>query len=319
MSEHQFFSNPHFSGNALGSQSAKVFRGLFILMLLASLVGWQASPANAADLDPAVVCYKLTIDQTGMGLKPIAAPTKSVDCADGEYVAGATITLSGAVPSGGYQIGGWRGTTNNASLASTNTVTMPASDVATAGVDYVEVFYFTFHVDVFPIQVSPLPAAGAVDPSGDTQYAKGESFSVTALPAAGWVFVGWGGDLTGTTNPTSTTMTKEILAQAYFTQTGSVCYTLILNHTGNGLNPTTFEPIKSSACPSEHQYMPGEVITLSGATPGSGYEITGWRGTSNNTSHSGTNTLTMPSSHTFAWVDYALINATYLYMPSIRK
>ncbi len=236
MSEHQFLAYPHFSGNSLGSRLAKVFRGLFILMLLAALVGWPAGPAIAADLDPAVTCYKLTIDHTGLGTNPIAAPTKSVGCNDGEYVAGEVIGLSGAVPQGDYQIGGWRGTINNGRLGSTNTVIMPASDVATAGVDYVLVLHLVFHADTYP-ELPDLTAAGTITPPGNTTYAPGQSFMVTANPNTGWTFVGWGGDVTGTTNPVPVTMSQEILAQAYFIQTGSVCHTLILNHTGNGITP----------------------------------------------------------------------------------
>ncbi len=83
--------------------------------------------------------------------------------------------------------------------------------------------------------------------------------------------------------------------------------------------PKKLSPLKSSACQSEGQYVTGEVVTISGAIPGTGSEISGWRGTNNNASHSGTNTLTMPANHVFVFVDYSFINAKTMYLPSIKR
>ena len=80
-------------------------------------------------------CYALTLSYTGQGSDPTASPTNSADCGTGQYVAGASIDLSGAVPATDWQISGWSGTTNDISTASTNTVTMPAS-IHTASVNY---------------------------------------------------------------------------------------------------------------------------------------------------------------------------------------
>ena len=45
--------------------------------------------------------------------------------------------MSGAVPASGWEIGGWTGTSNDASTAAANSLTMPAS-AHTAGVTYTE-------------------------------------------------------------------------------------------------------------------------------------------------------------------------------------
>jgi parallel beta-helix repeat protein len=81
-------------------------------------------------------CYLLTINPGVHGTTPTASPLHSAQCAvNGQYILGETINLSGAVADSGYQISGWTGTNNDASLLSTNTVTMPAA-ARTAGVIY---------------------------------------------------------------------------------------------------------------------------------------------------------------------------------------
>ena len=76
----------------------------------------------------AAACFSLTLGHTGNGSTPVASPTKSAECTtNGQFVAGQAISLSGAAPDAGWQIGGWTGTASNASMANTNSLTMPAN------------------------------------------------------------------------------------------------------------------------------------------------------------------------------------------------
>ena len=86
--------------------------------------------------EPPAPCYALTLTHTGNGATPTASPANSTGCAAGEYLAGESISLTGAAPDPDWQIASWAGTDNNASTANSNTVTMPASAL-TAGVNYV--------------------------------------------------------------------------------------------------------------------------------------------------------------------------------------
>ena len=88
-------------------------------------------------VEPPPACYALTLTHTGQGTDPVAAPTNSSGCAAGSYHASADIALSGAVPSTGWSITGWTGTSNNSSTAATNSLVMPAS-AHTAGVEYAD-------------------------------------------------------------------------------------------------------------------------------------------------------------------------------------
>ena len=73
------------------------------------------------------VCYTLTLSHSGNGSDPAPVPTNSTGCAAGEYVEGETIDLT-ATPDSGWELSNWSGTDDDASVALTNMVTMPASD-----------------------------------------------------------------------------------------------------------------------------------------------------------------------------------------------
>ncbi|NIV37956.1 MAG: cell wall-binding protein, partial [Anaerolineae bacterium] len=49
--------------------------------------------------------------------------------------------------------------------------------------------------------------SGSVDVEPDrTSYQYGEEVTLTAVADPGWVFVGWSGDISGDTNPTTVTV-----------------------------------------------------------------------------------------------------------------
>jgi V8-like Glu-specific endopeptidase len=83
---------------------------------------------------------------------------------------------------------------------------------------------------------------------------------------------------------------------------GAPCYTLTRAHTGSGADPAA-SPASSAGC-STGQYKAGQSIQLT-ASSDSGWSVAGWSGTSNDSSTSTTNSLTMPAAaHTVA-VSYA--------------
>ncbi|MCJ8164434.1 putative Ig domain-containing protein [Pontibacter sp. E15-1] len=60
-------------------------------------------------------------------------------------------------------------------------------------------------------------AGGSMSKSPDQPtYASGAQVTLTAIPAQGYVFVGWGGDASGTTNPLSVTMNRDKSISASF-------------------------------------------------------------------------------------------------------
>jgi hypothetical protein len=257
--------------------------------------------AHTASVTYTATCYALTLSHTGQGSNPVASPANSTGCSAGQYVAGANINLSGATPSTGWQIAGWTGTNNNASTASTNTVTMP-SGAHTASVTYTATCYALTlsHTGQGSNPVAS-PANSASCSAG--QYVMGETINLSgAVPTNGWAITSW----TGTDNDAGTASTNTVTMPAS-ARTASVnytatCYALTLGHTGEGSDPVA-SPSNSASC-SAGQYIVGESISLSGAVPASGWAIASWTGTNNDASMASTNTVTMPASAHGASVTY---------------
>jgi hypothetical protein len=260
--------------------------------------------SNAATLTVSG-CYSLDLTHTGSGTDPAASPANSPGCPAGQYAAGVTINLSGAVPTSGWRIGSWTGTSNNTSTASTNSLTMPA-DNHTVFVNYTQACYA---LTLTHSGQGSNPAASPAFSNGCSSgyYVSGTTVNLSgAVPASGWQISGW----TGTNNNGSTANTNSLTMPAA-TSTASVnytaipptCYALTLSHTGQGTDPVA-TPAYSTGC-SAGYYLSGATVNLSDAVPVSGWHISGWTGTSNNGSTASTNSLTMPAGPRTASVTYA--------------
>ena len=97
-------------------------------------------------------------------------------------------------------------------------------------------------------------------------YSNGAVVTLTATADPGWVFAGWSGDLTGSTNPETLTMDSSKIVTANFVEEGM--YTMSVSTIGNGT--VTLNP-------DQPQYSDGEVVTLT-ALPDSGWVFSGWGG-----------------------------------------
>ena len=104
-----------------------------------------------------------------------------------------------------------------------------------------------------------------VTPQKD-RYLAGESVTLEAIPAAGWAFTGWSGDLTGDDNPTTLTMDTNKQIVARFAR----LHTLTVGQEGGGTVTQTPPP------PAEG-YVEGRQVTLE-AIPDAGWHFAGWSG-----------------------------------------
>jgi len=114
------------------------------------------------------------------------------------WVAGSSHTLSLVSPQAGargvrYVFGAW-----SDGGAQTHTITAPSTNT-TFTANFVTQYSLT-------TVVSPI-GAGAVNPSGTNWYNSGQSISIKATAPSGSRFIGWSGDLSGTTSPASVGMT----------------------------------------------------------------------------------------------------------------
>ncbi len=121
-----------------------------------------------------------------------------------KYSAGEQVTLT-ATPAPGYGFSRWSGSI--AGWVNPVTITINYDMSITAVFEATE---YTLTTNVTP------PGGGTVTRSPDkAKYSSGEQVVLTATPATGYVFTGWSGDLSGTTNPTTIVMNsaKSITAR----------------------------------------------------------------------------------------------------------
>ena len=147
--------------------------------------------------------YSLNITTSGSGTVA-KSPNQT------SYTSGTQVTLT-ATPSAGYQFSGWSGsisgTTNPA------TITMDANKSVTATFTQIQNTNYTLSVTI--------NGSGTVTKSPDqTSYLSGSQVTLTATPASGYVFSGWGGELSGTANPATITMNANKAVTATFTASG---------------------------------------------------------------------------------------------------
>jgi uncharacterized repeat protein (TIGR02543 family) len=111
---------------------------------------------------------------------------------------------------------------------------------------------------VLALNVNPSDG-GTVTPNLPPPYAPGTSVQLTANPNAGWIFAGWSGDLTGSTNPETIVMNGHKTVTATFTQT-QIQYdvTFALGSGGASMSPT----------PGVHTYDAGASVAISAIADG---------------------------------------------------
>jgi len=120
----------------------------------------------------------------------------------------------------------------------------------------------------FTVNVSASPAdKGTVSKTPDqNQYNYDEEVTLVAVPVAGWVFAGWSGDVTGTTNPVTVNVTQNMNVVATFAQSFTVT---------TSANPVQGGSVTVS--PAKPSYEPGEQIQVT-AVANSGYGFANWSG-----------------------------------------
>jgi agmatine deiminase len=124
-----------------------------------------------------------------------------------------------------------------------------------------------------------------LNPPGGT-YDEGTVVTLTAVPAAGWQFDYWSGDLSGSQNPINITMNADKTVTANFSEVTVPQYTLTVNTVGQG--SVTLNPAGGT-------YNEGTVVTLT-AVPDSGWKFDNWSGDLSGTQNP--DTITMDSNKT---------------------
>lgn len=173
------------------------------------------------------------------------------------YVVGSTVTVT-ATPDAGYSFAGF-------STADKQSADNPATFEVTDGME-ITAYFVDDAATTYTISVDDYNGSIILDPPGFT-YAENTVVTVTAVPDDSYNFSGWTGDLTGTTNPESITMTADVSIGADFMSASA--FTLTLS--------TSLDKATLTSDPAGDIFADGTQVTLT-ITPDYGFEFAGWSG-----------------------------------------
>jgi hypothetical protein len=118
---------------------------------------------------------------------------------------------------------------------------------------------------VYTLTVNTVGSGSVTKNPNQASYTYGTVVTLTATASTGWSFNHWGGNLSGSQNPTTITMNSNKVVIANFTQN---TYTLTVNIQGSGTVTKN---------PNQASYTYGTVVTLT-ATASTGWSFNHWGG-----------------------------------------
>jgi uncharacterized repeat protein (TIGR02543 family) len=160
----------------------------------------------------------LSVSVTGSGSvsSSPAGISCGVDCSE-IYASGTSVTLT-ATPASGNTFSGWSG--SGCAGTGTCTVSMSAARSVTATFAATPTFALSVSV-VGSGSVGSSPSGITCGSDCSETYASGTSITLTATPASGYIFAGWGGACAGTSASCSVSMTVARSVTATFTASAS--------------------------------------------------------------------------------------------------
>ncbi|MEH0153121.1 T9SS type A sorting domain-containing protein [Limibacter armeniacum] len=162
---------------------------------------------NGSALDIGAIEYGGTVTPpTTYTLSSSVNGSGSVTPSSGTFNANETVSVT-ATAASGWEFTGWSGDASGSSNPLSLTMDGNKSIVA----NFTEVSGQSYTLTVAS------SGQGSVSPSGGS-FADGASVSLTATPVSGWLFSGWSGDASGSSNPLTITMDGNKSITAVFTE-----------------------------------------------------------------------------------------------------
>jgi len=224
------------------------------------VTGTNPTATVTMNANKAVTAVFAAINQYTLNVQvsPAAGGTVTKSPDQSSYTEGSTVTLT-ATAAAGYVFSSWSGDVTG----TTNPVTVTMNSNKTIIANFTQVPTYTLTVTIVPA------AGGTVTKSPDqTSYSSGATVTLTATPAAGYKFVNWAGDVSGTTNPVTVTMDANKAVTAVFAAINQ--YTLNVQ-----VSPAAGGTVTKS--PDQSSYTEGSTVTLT-ATAAAGYVFSSWSG-----------------------------------------
>jgi len=230
-------------------------------------------------------CYQMTVSLVNPGPSGVISQTpRSLACSSLWYVAGATVTLSGAASDGTSTFREWSGDATG--TAGTIAFTMPAGP-ATITANFLPCVQVTTASTGSPGTVSVV--SGWPHTCTLMRFPASAPITATPVPNVGVSFKQWSGTYSGTSNPLAFTMPATPVTLSAAFGPAATCRTLSLVAAGCG---TIGAPSPSTDCPAG-QFAVGASITIT-ATASSTCTFSDWSGDA--VSASATLSFTIPSS-----------------------
>ncbi len=155
---------------------------------------------------PVIPQYSLTVDLIGDG-------SGSVTPAGGIFDSGTVVTITASADAGS-QFNGWSGDVSGSS--NPIDIVMNGNKNITGSFSIISIPEYTLSINTVG------QGSVTLDPVGGV-YPEGTIVTITATADAGSQFDGWSGDLSGTTNPNTITITKNSSVTATFVTGGGIC------------------------------------------------------------------------------------------------
>ncbi len=209
-----------------------------------------------ATFDQDTYTLETLIITEGVGL----GGTITVDPVQPTYLYGEAVTIT-VTPELGWTFTGWEGE----GVSGTDPVLHLSMSQNVVAIAKLVQNQYDLTVDIVSNgEVGQVGGVVTKDPDQPT-YGHGQVVTLQAAPANGWVFDGWGGDLTGTEPTATVEMVSDRNITAEFTQQH---YTVTATAQGAGHVNVT---------PAKEYYLYGDIVTLT-PVPDSGMEFVIWTG-----------------------------------------
>lgn len=218
----------------------------------------QAAPAFTGHIDYFKETSALIVPEDGerndiaLTIQPPGGGSVAIEPDKTAYTCGESVTIT-ANPQPGWIFSAWSGDLSGSS----NPVDLQMTGSREITASFLQEGY-TLDVDIV--------GTGSVAKSPDQlTYDPGELVQLMATPGASWDFSGWGGDLSGDTNPIEVAMTADKHITATFSPKP---YALYLKIQGDGY---------VLKVPEQEVYIYGDVVMLT-AIADPGWSFNGWSG-----------------------------------------
>ncbi|MEJ5200980.1 MAG: DNRLRE domain-containing protein [Anaerolineales bacterium] len=229
---------------------------------IASWTGTSAPSSNTltmpasnhtASVTYSQIPYTLTVNIVGNG-----TVTKNPN--QDSYHYGDVVQLT-ATPAAGWSFSGWSGDLSGSDNPKSITIQGNASVTATFSAIPCYTLTLSHTGNGSDPTASPVKSAAC---STNGQYVAGEVITLSAVPDPGWQIASW----TGTSAPSSNTLTMPASNHTASVTYSQIPYTLTVNIVGNGTVTKN---------PNQDSYHYGDVVQLT-ATPAAGWSFSGWSG-----------------------------------------